>query len=347
MDEAKAGLTYRDSGVDIAAGEAAAVLYGDLARRTRRPEVIGPWGGFGGFFALDPTRYREPVLVAGTDGVGTKLRLAIMLGRHRTVGIDLVAMCVNDILVHAAEPLFFLDYLGVGRLEPQAAAAIVEGVAEGCRQAGCALLGGETAEMPGFYQPGDYDLAGFAVGVVERQQLLDGRAVQEGDLVLGLAASGLHSNGYSLVRRVLLEEARYDLHAYFPELGRTLGEELLEPTRIYVASVLPILRRFQVHALAHITGGGIPGNLPRVLPPGVTVHLRKGSWPVPPIFTLIQQAGQVAAEEMYRVFNMGLGLLAIVPPDEASQIEAELAAAGETVYRVGEVDRGEQQIMWE
>ncbi|TDA67473.1 MAG: phosphoribosylformylglycinamidine cyclo-ligase [Clostridia bacterium] len=351
---AENGWTYAASGVDIAAGDQAARLYGELARRTWRPEVIGPWGSFGGFFALDTGKYRRPVLVAGADGVGTKLRVAITLEQHQTVGLDLVAMCVNDILVHGAEPLFFLDYLATGRLDPERAAAVVAGVAAGCRQAGCALLGGETAEMPGFYTPGDYDLAGFAVGVVEKEDLIDGHLVTPGDVLLGLASSGLHSNGFSLARRVLLEDGGYSLEQYVAGLGCTLGEELLRPTRIYVSSILSLLRRDpedpaspgrQIHGMAHITGGGLPGNLSRILPPGAQARVERGSWPLPPVFALIQEAGRVATYEMYRVFNMGLGMVLVVARQAAEAAATALEEHGEKVYRVGEIVAGQGGVI--
>lgn len=351
---AENGWTYAASGVDIAAGDQAARLYGELAQRAWRPEVIGPWGSFGGFFALDTIKYRRPVLVAGADGVGTKLRVAITLEQHQTVGIDLVAMCVNDILVHGAEPLFFLDYLAMGRLDPVRAAAVVTGVAEGCRQAGCALLGGETAEMPGFYAPGDYDLAGFAVGVVEKEDLLDGHLVGPGDVLLGLASNGLHSNGFSLARRVLLEDGGYALQQQVAGLSHTLGEELLRPTRIYVSSLLSLLRHAsedpaspgrQVHGMAHITGGGLPGNLSRILPSGVEARVERGSWPVPPVFALIQEAGRIAPDEMYQVFNMGLGMVLAVARPAATVVAAALEECGERVYRVGEIVPGEGGVV--
>lgn len=341
MEQGKSGWTYRAAGVDIEAGERAVELMRPAAESTRRPEVLGALGAFAGFFALDLGRYREPVLVAGADGVGTKLRLAIELDRHGSVGIDLVAMCVNDILVHGAEPLFFLDYLATGKLVPEKAAAIVAGIAAGCREAGCALLGGETAEMPGFYAREDYDLAGFAVGVVEKEALLDGTAVRVGDHLLGLASSGLHANGFSLARKVLLEVAGYRLDTFLPALGCTLGEELLRPTRIYVRSVLPLARAGRIHGMAHITGGGLVQNLARILPPGTRAVLRRDTWPVPPIFTLIQQAGGVTPAEMARTFNLGLGLVLAVAPQEAEAVRQALTARGEKCYAVGEVVAGD------
>ncbi|MDK2817402.1 MAG: phosphoribosylformylglycinamidine cyclo-ligase [Moorella sp. (in: firmicutes)] len=334
------GLTYAAAGVDITAGNRAVELMQEHVRRTFRPGVLGDLGGFGGLFALEPGRYRQPVLVAGTDGVGTKLKIAFLMDRHDTIGIDAVAMCVNDILVHGAEPLFFLDYLAVGKMVPEKVAQIVAGVAEGCRRAGCALIGGETAEMPGFYPEDEYDLAGFAVGVVEREELLDGSRIRPGQVVLGLASSGLHSNGFSLARRVLLAEAGYTLDRQLPELGRALGEELLEPTRIYVASLLPLIKEGLIKGLAHITGGGLVENPPRILPKDVNMRLDRRSWPVPPVFRLIQENGKVPEPEMYRTFNMGLGMLAVVAAGDVDRVKARLEAAGGEVFVVGEIIPG-------
>lgn len=334
------GLTYAAAGVDITAGNRAVELMQEYVRRTFRPGVLGDLGGFGGLFALEPGRYRQPVLVAGTDGVGTKLKIAFLMDRHDTIGIDAVAMCVNDILVHGAEPLFFLDYLAVGKMVPEKVAQIVAGVAEGCRRAGCALIGGETAEMPGFYPEDEYDLAGFAVGVVEREELLDGSRIRPGQVVLGLASSGLHSNGFSLARRVLLAEAGYTLDRQLPELGRALGEELLEPTRIYVASLLPLIKEGLIKGLAHITGGGLVENPPRILPKDVNMRLDRRSWPVPPVFRLIQENGKVPEPEMYRTFNMGLGMLAVVAAGDVDRVKARLEAAGGEVFVVGEIIPG-------
>lgn len=346
MTENKKGLTYADAGVDIEAGNKAVHLMKDTVRSTFRPEVLTDIGGFGGFFALNKDKYQEPVLVSGTDGVGTKLRVAMLTGRHDTVGIDAVAMCVNDILVQGAEPLFFLDYLAVGRLVPEQVAAIVSGVAEGCRQAGCALIGGETAEMPGFYEPQEYDIAGFAVGVVERSRIIDGRDINPGDLVIGLPSSGLHSNGYSLARKVLLEIAGYGVDTYLEKLGRTVGEEMLEPTRIYVKAVLPLLNRFRIKGLAHITGGGLTENVPRVLPEGTGVEFRLGSWPVLPVFDLIREAGNVTAGEMLRTFNMGIGMVAVVAREEAGAVMADLSDRGEASYLIGEVVKGNREVSY-
>ncbi len=326
---------YRTAGVNIDAGNAAVSFYRAIAGRTRRPEVVADVGGFAGLFRLGA--YEHPLLVAGADGVGSKLKIATALQRHDTVGIDCVAMNVNDILTLGAEPLFFLDYLAVHHLDPEMAASIVSGVGEGCRQAGCALLGGETAEMPDLYHAGEYDLAGFAVGVVEENRLIDGRTIQPGDAVMGLASSGLHSNGYSLARRVLLQEAGLKLDDYLPRLGTTLGEELLRPTRIYVKPVRALLDQVPVHGLVHITGGGFVDNIPRILPAGLGVRLRRGSWPVPPVFTLIEEKGQVPPAEMHRVFNMGVGMVAMLPREAAEQAMAVLAAEGVQAYEIGEV----------
>jgi len=297
-------LSYRDAGVDIDAGNALVERIRPAVARTARPGVLGGIGGFGGLFALDTARWREPVLVAGTDGVGTKLRLAIAAGRHRGVGIDLVAMCANDVAVQGAEPLFFLDYYATGRLEVEVAAEVVEGVAEGCAQAGCALLGGETAEMPGMYAPGDYDIAGFCVGVVERDRLVDGRACAPGDVLIGLASSGPHANGYSLIRRIL-ERTGADLATPLPD-GTPLGEALLAPTRIYVRALLALHQAGLLKAAAHVTGGGLPENLPRVLPRGVRAVVDAGAWPEPPVFAWIREQGPVTREEMRRTFNCGV-----------------------------------------
>jgi len=337
MTEENKGLTYADAGVDIEAGNEAVRLMRDAVRSTYRPEVLADIGSFGGFFALDVKKYREPVLISGADGVGTKLRVAMLADRHDTIGIDAVAMCVNDILVQGAEPLFFLDYLAVGRLVPEKVAAIVGGVAEGCRQAGCALIGGETAEMPGFYGPEEYDLAGFAVGVVERCRIIDGSGIKPGDRLIGLPSSGLHSNGYSLARKVLLERAGYSVDTYLQQLGRTLGEEILEPTRIYVKIVLPLLERFQIKGLAHITGGGLTENIPRILPAGTGIRIRTGTWPVPPVFNLVQEIGGISEAEMRRTFNMGIGLVAVVTGEEAGPLMAHLKSLGENSYLIGEV----------
>jgi len=337
-------LTYAGAGVDIEAGNRAVSLMKQAVRSTCRPGVLTDIGGFGGLFALDTVKYKEPVLVSGTDGVGTKLRVAQLTGIHNTIGIDAVAMCVNDILVQGAEPLFFLDYLAVGKLVPERVADIVSGVAEGCRQAGCALIGGETAEMPGFYAEEEYDIAGFAVGVVDRSKIIDGKNITAGDVVIGLPSSGLHSNGYSLARKALLEVAGYQVSDFVQELDRTVGEELLTPTRIYVKAVLPLLEQFKIKGLAHITGGGLTENIPRILPRGVKVVLDRAAWPVPPVFQLIRQIGQVAEEEMLRTFNMGIGMVLVVSPEQAPLVLQELENLGETAYRIGRVETGDPVV---
>jgi len=336
-------LTYKQSGVNIEAAEAAVRLIAPLAKSTFRAEVLGEIGAFAGFVAL-PAGYREPLLVSSTDGVGSKLKVAFLADRHDTVGIDLVAMGVNDVLVHGAEPLFFLDYLAVGKVVPEKVEAIVKGVAEGCRRAGCALVGGETAELPDFYAPGEYDLAGFCVGVAEKSRIIDGSAVKPGDRLLGLASSGLHSNGYSLARKVVLERMGLKVGDPLPGLGKSVGDELLAPTRIYVKPVLDLLKAIPVRAMAHITGGGLTGNLPRVLPAGCKAVIERGSWTVPPIFTLIRESGKIAEAEMFRAFNMGIGLVLVVAREQADHCRALLASLGETAWIIGEVQAGSRGI---
>ena len=336
-------LTYRDAGVDIEAGDEAVRRLTPHAHRTSRPEVLGGIGAFASFVQV-PAGYREPVLVSSTDGVGTKLKIAFLADRHDTVGIDLVAMGVNDVIVHGAEPLYFLDYVGTSRVDPARVERIVAGVAEGCRQAGCALVGGEIAELPDLYAPGEYDLAGFAVGVVEKSRIIDGAAVRVGDVVLGLASSGLHSNGFSLVRRIVFDVLGLSLDATLPGTGRAVGDILLEPTRIYARAVLPI--REHVHAMAHITGGGLPGNVPRVLPEGCRAILRKSAWAqaASPVFRTLQDAGSVSEAEMYRTFNMGIGYVLVVPAERVGVLAASLTAAGETVRSIGEIVSGERGV---
>jgi phosphoribosylformylglycinamidine cyclo-ligase len=334
------GTTYRDAGVDIEAGNALVDRIRPLAARTLRPEVLSGVGGFGGLFALPPGRWKEPVLVAGTDGVGTKLKVAFAAGRHRTIGIDLVAMSVNDVLTTGAEPLFFLDYFATSRLEVEQAAEVVAGVAEGCLQAGCTLIGGETAELPGFYGRGEYDLAGFCVGVVERSRILTGEKIRPGDALLGLGSTGLHSNGYSLARRVLLEDQGLALDARLPGLGGPLVDVLLEPTRIYVRDVLALREAVELRGVAHITGSGIPGNLPRCLPAGTRAVLDASRWPRPPIFDVIARLGGVDGEEMFRTFNMGLGLICVLPEAEVGSALALLGRRGVPAWEVGRVEAG-------
>ena len=332
-------LSYRDAGVDIDAGDALVERIKLFAKRTLRPEVLAGIGGFGGLVEL-PKRYREPVLVAGTDGVGTKLKLALALGRHDTIGIDLVAMSVNDILVQGAEPLFFLDYYVCERLDVAVASDVIKGIAIGCEQAGCALIGGETAEHPNAFVAGEYDVAGFAVGVVERSRVIDGRAIAEGDALVGLASSGPHSNGFSLIRRIL-ETSRADLARPVPGVtgSRTLGDVLLEPTRIYVKPVLALLAALEVKGMAHITGGGLAENTHRMLPQGLAARIDASRWPRPPIFDWLQRTGNLATAEMHRVFNCGIGLILIVAAADAEVTLAKLAAQGETAYAIGSVER--------
>ena len=331
------GLSYRAAGVDIDAGNALVERIKPIAARTRIPGVLAGLGGFGSLFELPAGRYRRPVLVAGTDGVGTKLKLALQAGRHQGVGIDLVAMCVNDIVVQGAEPLFFLDYYATGKLKVEVAAAVVEGIGRGCELAGCALVGGETAEMPGMYPPGEYDLAGFCVGVVEKDAILDGSRVAAGDVLLGLPSSGPHSNGYSLIRKVL-ERSGAALEQ--PFAGTTLGDCLLQPTRIYVKPLLRLLGKIPVRALAHITGGGISENLPRVLPVGCAAEIDLGSWSLPPIFRWLQEQGDIAEAEMLRTFNCGIGMIVCVAPADADAALAELRGAGESPLTIGRVSSG-------
>ena len=336
---------YKQAGVDIAAGNEAVERMKKHVRKTFRPEVLGGLGGFGGLFGLNKDKYEEPVLVAGTDGVGTKLKLAFLLDRHDTIGIDAVAMCVNDVVVTGAEPLFFLDYLACGKLVPEKIEAIVKGVADGCEQAGCALIGGETAEMPGMYPDGEYDIAGFTVGVVDRPKAIDGSAIAPGDAVIGLGSSGVHSNGYSLVRRLLLETKGYSLPDKLPELeGRTLGDVLIEPTRIYVKSVLKLIESVTVKGMAHITGGGFIENIPRVLPEGANVDIELGSWPVQPIFRLIQRDGAISDRDMFTTFNMGIGMVLVVPAEQAERAVALARESGEQAYVIGKVTAGRRVV---
>ena len=331
-------LSYRDAGVDIDAGDALIEAIKPFAKRTMRDGVLAGIGGFGALFEVSK-KYREPVLVSGTDGVGTKLKLAFHLNRHDTVGIDLVAMSVNDILVQGAEPLFFLDYFACGRLDVATATDVIKGIAAGCEQAGCALIGGETAEMPSMYPDGEYDLAGFAVGAVEKSRIIDGKKISPGDVVLGLASSGAHSNGYSLVRKIL-DVAKPDLNADFH--GRPLSDVLIAPTRIYVKPLLALMEKIDIHGLVHITGGGLVENIPRVLQPELTAVLHRDAWQMPPLFTWLQQHGGVEDAEMHRVFNCGIGMTVIVAKDKADETEAMLRQSGETVFRLGEIRERQQ-----
>ncbi|MDH3640260.1 MAG: phosphoribosylformylglycinamidine cyclo-ligase [Gammaproteobacteria bacterium] len=329
-------LTYRDAGVDIDAGDAFVEAIKPIAKRTLRDGCLSGLGGFGGLFEI-PAKFKRPVLVSGTDGVGTKLKYAFELNRHDTIGVDLVAMCVNDVLVQGAEPLFFLDYFATGRLSPEVATAVMTGIGEGCRQAGVALIGGETAEMPGMYPDGEYDLAGFCVGAVERDRILDGSAIKTGDTLIALPASGPHANGYSLIRRIVTDRA---VNLDVTLAGRPLGEQLLTPTRIYVRPVLDLLDALPVHGLAHITGGGLPGNLRRILPPGTRAVISTSAWQWPPIFRWLAEQSTVATEEMYRTFNCGIGMVAVVAEDTVNAALARLEAGGENAFVIGRIEPG-------
>ncbi|ALO34450.1 phosphoribosylaminoimidazole synthetase [Colwellia sp. MT41] len=345
MSEQKQSLSYKDAGVDIDAGNALVEKIKGAVKRTKRPEVMGGLGGFGSVFQL-PTGYKEPVLVAGTDGVGTKLRLAIDLGRHDTVGIDLVAMCVNDLIVQGAEPLFFLDYYATAKLDIDVAASVIEGIAEGCIQAGCSLVGGETAEMPGMYHKGDYDIAGFCVGIAEKSRLIDGTNVAAGDQLIALGASGPHSNGFSLIRKVL-EVNNTDTNELLD--GKKIADHLLEPTKIYVKSVLELIKNVDVHALSHITGGGFWENIPRVLPETAQAVIKGDSWQWPSIFTWLKEQGNITEHEMYRTFNCGVGMIIVVPADKVAQSIEVLTAHGENAWHIGEIaDKadGEEQVVF-
>jgi phosphoribosylformylglycinamidine cyclo-ligase len=329
----KTSISYRDAGVDIEAGDALVEQIKPFAKRTMRPEVLGGIGGFGSLFAV-PQKFKEPILVSGTDGVGTKLKLAFELNKHDTVGIDLVAMSVNDILVQGAEPLFFLDYFACGKLEVGVAAQVIKGIAEGCEQSGCALVGGETAEMPGMYPAGEYDLAGFAVGCADKSKLIDGTTIAAGDVVLGLASSGAHSNGYSLIRK-LIEKSGIDFESDFH--GRKFKDVVMEPTRIYVKSLLKLIEALPVKGMAHITGGGITENIPRVLPAGLTAEIRADGWQLPPLFQWLQAQGNIVPSELYKTFNCGIGMAVIVAKEHAAQAKQLLEASGETVFEIGHI----------
>ena len=333
-------MDYREAGVDISAADAAKARIKTLARGTFNPGVLSEIGSFGGLFRPDLSRYREPVLVASTDGVGTKIKVALAAGVHDTVGYDLVAHCVDDILVQGAVPLFFLDYIALGRMDPQRVEQIVSGFARACTEFGCPLIGGETAEMPGTYDEDDYDLAGFIVGVVEKDKALP-RGVAEGDVLLALPSLGLHTNGYSLARKVLFDLMGYRVDTKVPELGATVGQALLAPHRSYLAALEPLLERDKLKALAHITGGGFPGNIPRVLPPGLGATVRRGSWEVPPLFRLIERGGKIAEDEMFRTFNMGVGMIVVVRPADLHEVEHSLERRGETSFVIGSVVAGE------
>lgn len=335
--------TYKDAGVDVEAGYEAVRLMGSHVRKTFRPEVLTDIGGFGGLFALNGSKYREPVLVSGTDGVGTKLKIAFLMDKHDTVGIDCVAMCVNDIVCSGAEPLFFLDYIALGKNRPEKVAKIVKGVADGCVQAGCALIGGETAEMPGFYPENEYDIAGFAVGVVEKSKMIDGSKIIAGDKLIGIASSGLHSNGYSLVRK-LLNPREDKLQERVQTLGTTLGEELLKPTNIYVKTVLDLKEKYEIKGISHITGGGFIENIPRMLSEGFRARIVKGTWPVLPIFTLLQNIGEIKERDIYNTFNMGIGMVLAMDAAIADEAVKYLNREKEQAYIIGDVIKGDAGV---
>jgi len=342
-------LTYADAGVDIDKADNLVNKIKKIAERTPRSGVMGEIGGFGGLFSLNLSNLVSPVLVSSTDGVGTKLKIAFMTGKHDTIGIDLVAMCVNDIVVQGAKPLFFLDYLSMGKLETEIATDVISGIGEGCRQAGCALIGGETAEMPGFYKDNEYDLAGFAVGIVENSKIIDGSEIRVGNQLIGIASSGLHSNGYSLVRKICFDVLKLEIDTHIPEFGQTIGEELLIPTRIYSETIHSIIKDLPVLGLAHITGGGIADNILRVIPEQCNIIIRKHSWDMPPVFTYLKQAGNISEREMMRTFNNGIGMTAVVPEDAAQEILERLIAMNEKAFIIGEIverkDSGER-IQW-
>ena len=345
-------ITYADAGVDIDKANTLVSAISRITKQTIRPGVIGEIGGFAGLFSIERViaDMQHPVLVSSTDGVGTKLKIAFMLDKHDTIGIDLVAMCVNDILVQGAKPLYLLDYLAMGRLDSRRVEAILGGIAEGCKQAKCALIGGETAEMPGIYQPDEYDLAGFVVGVVDNSQIIDGTAIRLGHQLIGIGSTGLHSNGYSLVRKICFDHLNLKLDAHIPELGKTLGEELIVPTRIYADTIQGLLRDQPIHGLAHITGGGMVDNIVRIIPQSFSVRIRKGSWEVPPIFAFLQKAGNVPEPEMLRTFNNGIGMVAVVPETAAHEVLERLTAMNEPAFLIGEIiERKEagERLVWE
>lgn len=337
--------SYKEAGVNISLANQIVKEIKPLISKTFIPGVLGDIGGFGGLFSLADKKYKEPVLVSGTDGVGTKLKLAFSQNKHDTVGIDLVAMSVNDIITSGAKPLFFLDYISIGKLSEKVVVELIKGVTEGCKMADCALLGGETAEMPGFYPEGEYDLAGFAVGIVEKSKIIDGRKIKEGDAVIGIASNGLHSNGFSLVRKVLLEDKKYSFEERLTGLERSLGEELLQPTRIYVKPLLFLLEKHKILGTAHITGGGLLENIPRILPGGLSVEINSNNWQKPPIFSLIQKEGKISDAEMYRTFNMGIGMVLVVSTNDAPQVMDELKMTGYDSYLIGKVVKGNKQIV--
>lgn len=337
--------SYKKAGVDIDAGNEAVNRIKKHATKTFRKEVLTGLGGFGSLFALE-NKYKNPVLVSGTDGVGTKLKIALATGIHNSIGIDLVAMCVNDIIVQGAEPLFFLDYIATGKLNPEQIETIVEGIVEGCAKAGCSLVGGETAEMPGMYSGGEYDIAGFTVGIVEKNEIIDGSSIEEGDYIIGLTSNGLHSNGYSLARYLLFEKNHYSLDTYIPELNSTLGEELLKPTRIYVKPILELIKNFPLKGMAHITGGGLKENIPRVLPDNLQAEININSWAIPPIFDLLRKIGELPQDELYRAFNMGIGYVLIVNKAYKDSIINLANQLGEEAKVIGKITKGDKGVIF-
>jgi phosphoribosylformylglycinamidine cyclo-ligase len=339
-------LTYKKAGVDIDEGERFVNLISRMVKKTFRSEVLTEIGPFSALFKLDIKKYKAPVLVSGTDGVGTKLKIAFMMDRHNTIGIDLVAMCVNDILTSGAEPLFFLDYFATGKLKPEKASEVIKGIVTGCKEAGCSLIGGETAEMPGFYPEGEYDLSGFAVGVVDKEKIINGSKIKEGDVIIGIASNGLHSNGYSLVRRLFFDIKKMSVDEYLPDLENTLGEEILRPTKIYVKAFMALKDKLKIKGMAHITGGGIPGNLPRILPKGSQAHIRVGSWPIPRIFSFIKNAGNINEDEMKKTFNMGVGYVMVVSKSIAGDAVSLLRKAGYEAYIIGRVGIGGKGVKY-
>lgn len=338
-------LNYKDAGVDKEAGYKQVQLIKDMVKKTHTPGVLSDIGGFAGLFQLDNKSYEEPVLVSGTDGVGTKLKLAFMMDKHDTIGEDCVAMCVNDILCQGAKPLFFLDYIATGKLVPEKMAGVVQGVSNGCIKAGAALMGGETAEMPGFYKDDEYDMAGFAVGVVDKKNIINGSGIEEGDYIIGLPSSGVHSNGYSLVRKIIFEKQKMEVHTYVEELGKTIGEELLIPTRIYTNPLYELIENFKIKGISHITGGGFYENIPRMLPEGLTAHMNTSGIKTHKIFDLLQEWGNIDREEMYSTFNMGIGMVIVVSKDEKEKVEEFLREKDEDFVHLGEVKKGSEGIV--
>ena len=344
----KKSITYKDAGVDIEVADKLVDRISSMAKTSFRPEVLTDIGGFSGLFALKADRYKKPVLTASTDGVGTKLKIAFMMNRHHTIGIDLVAMCANDILAQGAEPLFLLDYIATSCVAPQTLEAVVQGITNGCREAGCALIGGEIAEMPSFYNEGEYDIAGFVVGIVDRDNIINGTEIRQGDKLVGIASSGLHSNGYSLVRKVVFEKLNLKLDDTIEEMDISLGEELLKPTMIYVQPVLKLLETFHIHGIAHITGGGLLGNIPRILPPSCRAVIHRGSWKTPPIFTFLQERGEISEDEMLKTFNNGIGMVLVIPPDEEPKLILRLKQMDLSAFTIGEIvnrREGEKAIL--